>query len=281
MKTRFISAAAAIVLLALVVYMGETAIGLAVFVLALAGIREFDRALEKVGFKPVYVISYLSCLPLLYIAVSNFLPRSAIAMLGGKQAVMAALGLFVPVVLMLCFFMFSGGRYKIADVAATLLGVLYVAYLLSFVTLTRSMEKGYLYIWFIFIGAWATDTFAFFTGKALGKTKIIPSISPNKTLEGCIGGVLGCILAMVVFGRCFSNELRIPVVHMAALGLICGVVSQVSDWSASAVKRAAGIKDYGNIMPGHGGILDRLDSILFTAPAVYFYISLFITGVRI
>lgn len=281
MKTRIISAAAAIMLLALVVYMGETAIGLAVFVLALAGIREFDMALEKVGFKPVYVISYLACLPLLYIAVSNLLPWQAIVMIDGKQAVMAVLGLFVLVVLMLCFFMFSAGTYKIADVAATLLGVLYVAYLLSFVTLTRSMEKGYLYIWFIFIGAWATDTFAFFTGKALGRTKIIPSISPNKTLEGCIGGVLGCILAMVVVGRYFYGELRIPVVHLAALGLICGVVSQVSDWSASAVKRAAGIKDYGNIMPGHGGVLDRLDSILFTAPAVYFYISLFITGVRI
>ena len=280
MKTRVISATVAIILLALVVYMGETAIGLAVFVLALAGVHEFGKALEKVGFKPVYILSYISCLPLLYLAVLDLLPWTVIAVMDGKYPYVAALGLFVLVLLLLCIVMFSGGRYKIADAAVTLLGIFYIAYMLSFVTLTRSIEKGHMYIWFIFIGAWATDTFAFFTGITIGKKKIVPSISPKKTLEGYIGGVLGCIPAMVVFGRCFSGELGIPVAHLAALGFVCGVVSQLSDWSASAVKRAAGIKDYGNIMPGHGGVLDRLDSILFTAPAVYFYIIIFITGVR-
>jgi phosphatidate cytidylyltransferase len=279
MKARVVSACAAILLLAVIVYLGETAIGLAVFVLAAAGVREFNGALEKAGFKPVYVLSYLSCLPVLYLAVAGLMPWQVIAMMDGKYSDAAALCLFVLVVLASCFVMFSGGRYKIADAAVTLTGIFYVVCMLSFVTLTRSMDKGYLYIWFIFIGAWATDTFAFFTGITIGKTKIVPSISPKKTLEGCIGGVLGCMLAMVVFGRCFNDALQIPVAHLAVLGFICGVISQLSDWSASAVKRAAGLKDYGNIMPGHGGVLDRLDSILFTAPAVYFYINIFITGV--
>jgi phosphatidate cytidylyltransferase len=105
--------------------------------------------------------------------------------------------------------------------------------------------------------------------------KIVPKISPKKTLEGCIGGVAGCIIAMTLFGYFFRNELNVPLIHFAVLGLICGIISQLGDWSASAVKRAVGIKDYGNLMPGHGGVLDRVDSILFTAPAVYFYINIF------
>jgi len=152
---------------------------------------------------------------------------------------------------------------------------MYIPFLFSFFTLTRQMEAGYLYIWLILIGACATDTFAFFTGLAVGRVKIVPKISPKKTLEGCIGGVAGCVISMTVFGACFRNGMDVPLMQFAVLGFICGIISQLGDWSASAVKRAAGIKDYGNIMPGHGGVLDRIDSILFTAPAVYFYINLF------
>ena len=171
--------------------------------------------------------------------------------------------------------MFSGGKYEVKDIAVTLLGIIYIPFLFSFFTLTRRMEQGHLYIWLILIGACVTDTFAFFTGITIGRVKIVPKISPKKTLEGCIGGVAGCIIAMTLFGYFFRNELNVPLIHFAVLGLICGIISQLGDWSASAVKRAVGIKDYGNLMPGHGGVLDRVDSILFTAPAVYFYINIF------
>lgn len=295
MKTRIISAAVALVLLAGVMYLGGTAVGLAIFLLALVGIHEFYNALEKAGYKPVYFLGYLSCLTLLYPVVSSFVESGMKAMLGGTSAsaggmnalvigmsalprantlVIAAMFVFILIAVLFCIMMFSNGRYSIADIAVTLFGIAYVVFLFSFVTLTRNMEKGYLYIWLIFIGAWATDTFAYFTGVAIGKTKILPKISPKKSLEGCIGGVLGCMLAMVLFGLYFRNVLAVPVIQFAILGLLCGVISQVGDWSASAVKRAAGIKDYGNIMPGHGGVLDRLDSILFVAPVVYFYITL-------
>jgi phosphatidate cytidylyltransferase len=299
MKTRIISAAAALVLLAGVMYLGGTAVGLAIFLLALVGIYEFYNALEKSGYKPVYFLGYLSCLTLLYPVILNFTESGMKAMLGGASAsaggmnamviamspllrantlVIAAMFVFALIVVLFCLMMFSNGRYSIADIAITLFGIAYVVFLFSFVTLTRNMEKGYLYIWLIFIGAWATDTFAYFTGVAIGKTKILPKISPKKSLEGCIGGVLGCMLAMVLFGLYFRNVLAVPVIQFAILGLLCGVISQVGDWSASAVKRAAGVKDYGNIMPGHGGVLDRLDSILFVAPAVYFYINLVFWG---
>ena len=274
MKTRIISAAAAIVLLAAITYLGRPAIGIAVFVLSLVGMYEFYKALSKGGFNPVYSAGYAACLPLLYLAVSRWIP--GLSGLEGTGAALTAVaaGVFLLLVLLFCLLIFSDGKYTAADVSVTFLGILYVAFLFSFVTLTRNMGNGYLYIWLIFIGAWATDTFAYFTGVSVGKTKILPKVSPKKSLEGSIGGIVGCVLAMLLFGMFFSRILNMPLYHFAILGGICGIVSQIGDWAASAVKRSVGIKDYGNIMPGHGGVLDRLDSILFVAPAVYFYISL-------
>ncbi|HQD30328.1 MAG TPA: phosphatidate cytidylyltransferase [Clostridiales bacterium] len=274
MKTRVISAIAAILLLIAVICLGEVAIGLTVCLLATLAVREFNSALEKGGFRPVEVVSFASCVPLLYIAVSGILPSAAVVS-GSSALLAAAVFAFVLLVSLFCFMMFSDGKYGIRDVSATLLGMIYIPFLFSFVTLTRQIEAGHLYIWLIFIGASATDTFAFFTGITIGKRKIVPKISPNKTLEGCIGGVIGCIIAVVAFGAVFKNSLDVSYLHFAILGLICGIISQLGDWSASVIKRAVGIKDFGNIMPGHGGVLDRIDSILFTAPAVYFYINIF------
>jgi phosphatidate cytidylyltransferase len=279
MKTRIISGAAAIGLLALVVYLGSTAIGIAIFFLAVIGIYEFYKALSKGGFKPVYTVGFLACLPLLALALDGTVKGSGGTGSGPQGASLAltavAAGVFILVVFLFCLLIFSDGKYTVSDIAVTILGILYVVFLFSFVTMTRKMGNGYLYIWLIFIGAWVTDTFAYFTGVSIGKTKILPKVSPKKSLEGSIGGVIGCIAAMLLFGIYFKDVLNVPVYHFALLGLICGIVSQIGDWAASAVKRAVDIKDYGNIMPGHGGVLDRLDSILLVAPCVYFYISLF------
>jgi phosphatidate cytidylyltransferase len=274
MKTRIISAVVAIVLLAAVAYLGSMAIGIAVFALSVAGMYEFYKALSKGGFNPVYPAGYLACLPLLYLAFAGSMPGLS-GVIGASTALnVVAAGAFLLLVFLFCLLIFSDGKYTAADVSVTFLGIIYVAFLFSFVTLTRNMGNGYLYIWLIFIGAWATDTFAYFTGVSIGKTKILPKVSPKKSLEGSIGGVVGCILAMLLFGIFFNRILNVPLAHFAILGGICGIVSQIGDWAASAVKRSVNIKDYGNIMPGHGGVLDRLDSILFVAPAVYFYISL-------
>lgn len=278
MVTRIISGVIAIILLILVVYLGGVAIGLAVFLLALAGIHEFYKALEKGGHKPLFLLGYLSCLPLLYLALIKVPGFQQVINLQEQTLLLIAVTVFILVSVMFCFILFSDGRYTIIDIAISLFGAFYVIFLFAFVTLTRNMEKGYLYIWLIFIGAWATDTCAYFTGVTLGKTKILPKISPKKSLEGSIGGVVGCTLLMLVFGWFFKDIVQVSMVHYVILGIICGLISQIGDWSASAVKRTTGIKDFGNIMPGHGGVLDRLDSILFVAPTVYFYISLFFKG---
>ncbi len=274
MKTRIISAAAAIIMLVVIVYLGATAIGVTVSVLAFFAVREFNSALRKGGYRPVNIISVISCVPLLYIGLSGILPAELL-IIDGNAMLASALFMFILLLALFCFLLFSGGKYGIKDIAVTGFGIAYILFLFSFVTFTGQMELGYLYIWLIFIGASATDTFAYFTGITIGKTKIVPKISPKKTLEGCIGGVVGCIVAMVLFGFFFSDVIGVPVVHFAVLGLLCGIISQLGDWSASVIKRAVGIKDYGNIMPGHGGVLDRLDSILFTAPAVFLYINIF------
>lgn len=277
MKTRIISGATALALLAVIMFLGNVVLGVVVFAFALAGIHEFYSAARSGGYKPLDFLGYLLCLPLLYIALSGGkgLGIGFIDAAATPQGI--SFSIFLSMVVLFSFIVFLNAKYNLADISMTLFGIMYVAFLLSFVTLTRNMDKGYLYIWLIFIGAWATDTFAYFTGVSIGKTKILPAISPKKSLEGSIGGIIGCIAVMLLFGLFAAKYLdEIPLYHFIILGFICGIVSQVGDWAASAIKRFVKIKDYGRIMPGHGGVLDRVDSILFVAPTVYFYIRLVI-----
>lgn len=169
---------------------------------------------------------------------------------------------------------FQHGKFHLDDLAMTFTAILYIPFLISFVAQVRGMVHGEWLIWCVAIGAIITDTFCYFAGVTLGRRKLLPDVSPKKTVEGAIGGVVGCTVVMTGFGFLVPQAVRadIPWVHFLLLGLICGVISQLGDWSASAIKRSAGIKDFGKLIPGHGGILDRLDSILFVAPVVYLYL---------
>jgi phosphatidate cytidylyltransferase len=121
----------------------------------------------------------------------------------------------------------------------------------------------------VFLTAFGTDIFAYFAGSFLGRHKLCPSISPKKTVEGAIGGVVGSVLLCGVFGY---FALRGFFIHCVVIGALGGVLSQVGDLVASVIKRGAGVKDYGRLIPGHGGLLDRIDSVLFTAPLVFYYV---------
>lgn len=276
MKIRIISAAAALLLLALIMFLGREAFGAAVFIIAAAGIHEFYGAMERGGYKPVKTIGYLSCLPLLYLSFKDKFGLSSLASeFISSQGVFA--GIFLILLASFAVLVLEYDKYNIKDMAVTIMGIIYVAFLFSFIILVRNMERGDLFIWLVFAGAWATDTAAYFTGVAIGKTRILPLVSPKKSLEGSIGGVIGCIGAMLAVGLYFNTKgiyhrEGIPFYHYLILGLLCGIISQLGDWAASAIKRNAGIKDYGRLMPGHGGVLDRFDSILFVAPVIYFYL---------
>ena len=150
----------------------------------------------------------------------------------------------------------------------TIIGLIYVSLFLGHILLTSNLQLN-VGIWLIFIIAWATDTFAYFTGYFLGKNKLCPTISPKKTVEGAIGGIIGSTVSCIVFSMYFIEA---NLIYVALLGSIGSVIAQMGDLFASKIKRYIGIKDFGNIMPGHGGILDRFDSIIFVAPIVYYFL---------
>lgn len=174
------------------------------------------------------------------------------------------------------------GRMRFAEVAEVFCGVLYIT--LSFASLSllrhKTPEGGYLYL-LVFFGAWVTDTFAYFTGRFFGRHKLNPVISPKKTVEGSVGGILFCMISFVLFGVVMQYGKWHFTVHYPLLllaGLLCSVVSQAGDLITSLIKREHGVKDYGKIFPGHGGVLDRFDSVLAISPVLLILSNLTLLG---
>ncbi len=172
----------------------------------------------------------------------------------------------------LFLYVFLFPRYQADEVVSSIFSFLYAPVMLSFVYLTRQTQMGIYIVWLILISAWGCDTCAYLVGKAVGKHKIFPLLSPKKSLEGCIGGVLGAAL----IGGLYAYFWVCPAFEMPALvgifAFMCGVgalIGMVGDLAASAIKRNHNIKDYGNIIPGHGGIMDRFDSMIMTAPITF------------
>jgi len=165
-------------------------------------------------------------------------------------------------------------KVSVTDAAMVIFSVVYIPYFLTNLLYIREMESGNLLIWLPFVGAFLTDTCAYFAGVFLGKHKLCPNISPKKTIEGSVGGILGCMGACMLYGFIIQKywSVNVNYLNLAILGMIMAIVSQIGDLSASIIKRKFGIKDYGNLFPGHGGILDRLDSVIMIAPAVYLFL---------
>ena len=148
--------------------------------------------------------------------------------------------------------------------------IFYITLFILFLALIRGMENGKVLIWYVIFSAWATDVFAYFVGKYLGKHKF-SEISPKKTIEGCIGGTLGAVLVLIIYTYCINNFLNFEYsyLYIAIITVILSIISQIGDFAASTIKRYVNIKDYSELIPGHGGMLDRIDSLLFIAPFAY------------
>lgn len=262
MKTRILSAIIMLPLLALL-FIGGRLLLVACFVIGLMGVREFYHGFENLKIKPSYMVANLSILGLY--AINLFAPvpmRDQYYMFW-----------FIAVVIMSLLYLFNIENRELPEAMATLTGIFYVVFLSFHVTLVEQIGEYGILVWLIFITAFGTDSMAYFTGYAIGKHKLAPKISPKKTIEGSIGGILGSVLLCGIFGYFVVPRLLI---HCIIIGVLGGVISQFGDLTASIFKRKMGIKDYGNLIPGHGGILDRFDSVLFTAPMVYYYIMLVI-----
>lgn len=231
--------------------------------LSIAGLYEFYKAVKEKKINPISIVGYL-LLAVFYLLGNNF------------EYIMYIIVLFTVILLIIPV---VNLKYTFIDVAITLIGFLYVGILFSFIPLVNNKPSGEFLVWLIFIGSWVCDTAAYYSGKYLGKRKLCPEVSPKKTIAGSIGGLLGSALGCGVFGIIVSSYVsEVQVIHFFLIGTLCGIMGQFGDLVASSIKRYVGIKDYSNLIPGHGGILDRFDSILFNAVVVFYYLT-FVVGI--
>lgn len=272
MKTRIISSIVAVALLLAVIFSGELVFDICAFALAVIASHEFIEAGKSGGYKPYKPIIYLSTLFVLFAGVKDLI--WGVNLLKSTEFILFFAYIVTAVVLAVLVKDYE--KFTIQDAGFTLISIFYVIFMFAFLPLIRNMENGIYLIWIVFIGAWGTDTSAYFAGVSLGKHKMLPKVSPKKSYEGFFGGILGCFLLTVAFGWYLTqnNIVSFSLYHFVILGILNGLFSQLGDWIASAVKRYVDIKDYGKIMPGHGGVLDRFDSILFISPLVFLYLSL-------
>ena len=187
----------------------------------------------------------------------------------------------IVVVAALLVFVVKYPKYSANQLFSTIFGIFYIPVMISFIFKTReTIAFGQWLAWMAYVSSWGSDTCAYVVGRLFGKHKLAPVLSPKKSVEGAIGGVLGSALIGVIFGLIMSNytgKSENLIVIFAVIGGLGSVISQIGDLAASGIKRNYDIKDYGHLIPGHGGILDRYDSMIITAPIVYF-LSLYLVG---
>lgn len=271
MKTRIISGVVGILLFAAILIL-STPIALdkyypwilraAVAVLAAIGVWEILNNTKIVKNKLVS-------------GLSTLFAAGAVVLFSGNYGEKAWLAYFVFVAVLLTVSLFIHDKTSPAELAAAQAYTLFISF--SFSAVLRLLAGyGMFAFLLVFIFAWASDTFAYFTGVFLGRHKLCPALSPKKTIEGAIGGIVGCMVTVAV--ACLINDISITDTTLWALTLctpIFSIMGMVGDISASYIKRHAGIKDYGNLMPGHGGVLDRFDSVLLIAPVFYSLLQFF------
>ena len=184
---------------------------------------------------------------------------------------MALVMLFL--ILLMFVYVFSYPKYEAKDVMAIFFGMFYVAVMLSYVYQIRVLENGVYLAFLIFICSWGCDTCAYCVGVLIGKHKMAPVLSPKKSIEGAVGGVVGTALLTVIYTSVFRTQMGLDtrsIVVLAVISAVAALISMVGDLTASAIKRNYDIKDYGTLIPGHGGIMDRFDSMMITAPIIYY-----------
>lgn len=182
--------------------------------------------------------------------------------------------LFMAFLILLMFvFVFAYPKFHADQVMSAFFGFFYVAVMLSYVYQIRTLERGLYLAFLVFLCSWGCDTCAYCVGMLIGKHKMSPKLSPKKSVEGAVGGVAGAALLTALYCFIFRSPMHLErgeIVILAVIAAIAGLISMVGDLTASAIKRNYDIKDYGKLIPGHGGILDRFDSMIITAPIIYF-----------
>ncbi len=258
LKQRVITGIALVVLLIAILALGTPFVELAVALLSAVAVTELFNATRLENKKNLHMSAVVGAVCL--VAAQCF------------GAVMFNPVMFIYIVALFVIYMSNMETVKFKDVAKTFFITIYVAFMFGHIILVRNMDNGSLLIWMVLIGAFVTDTAALFGGKFFGKHKLCPKLSPKKTIEGSISGIVGCVVATLVFCVICKAGFGVYPNYLYAVLIALGssIISQLGDLSASCIKRQFGIKDYGKIMPGHGGVMDRFDSLFFVAPLVYY-----------
>lgn len=244
-----------LILVIFTIYTGGNTLNAFILFISLVGINEFYDVFKETDIRPIKHIGFIASL-LFFVMNLNILKIELNFII------------FISTILALIKIVLDE-NIKLNDVFATIFGIIYIPFFFQHIMYL----DGYKHIWLIIIISWGTDTFAYLFGNLFGRTKLSPKLSPNKTVEGSLGGILGAVVLTVIFCKVFMVP---DITKMIFLAIVCSVISQLGDLTASRIKRITGIKDYGYIIPGHGGILDRFDSILFVAPCLYYFLVLFI-----
>lgn len=253
--TRLISGIFLLLIAFLTIGKGGYVLFFTLLAVSIIGMNEFYRAskVHKDGFSVLEIVAY----------VGAILYEISLLWMGGKYSEES---IMLVLILIMCVYVFAYPKFETEQIMAAMFGFLYVAVMLSYVFKTRMLSNGVYDVWLIFLCSWGCDTCAYCAGMLFGKHKMAPVLSPKKSIEGAVGGVVGAMLLGAAYAAVTNGVIWV-------YAMICGVgalISMVGDLAASAVKRQTGIKDYGTLIPGHGGILDRFDSVIFTAPVIYF-----------
>lgn len=250
-----------------------------VAVFCIIGAQEFYSAVRRQGAMPSDVLGLVACVLFEFVAWRW----------GGNRLIPYLPALLSLLLLTMLLVELVKKEHKpILNIGATLLGALYVGWLSSFLILLHGLDvpivhppiagtsRGEWLVLFVTAVTWIGDTGGLFVGSWLGRHKLAPEISPNKTWEGAVGSVGSALTVAVLLGY----WIHFPIIHAVILGVLLGVFGLVGDLCESSLKRELGVKDFGALLPGHGGVLDRIDSVLFTAPLAYYYITVILPGHR-
>lgn len=234
-------------------------------VIAMLGMQEYFNAISK-DSKPVKWIGYLLCL---FIAFIHIIP--IYVPIGDVLTIM------IPTILLILFLqvILTNMKTSFKDVAYTLFGIVYVIGCISFIALLRGLDNGKVLIWYAIISAWGTDTFAYLIGKKFGKHKL-SKISPKKSIEGAVAGTIGATVIALLYTLAMNNIYNFEYSYIFILisTIVLSIIGQIGDFAASSIKRYVNVKDYSNLIPGHGGMLDRIDSLMFLTPFAYILFSI-------
>ena len=228
---------------------------------AIICMREYFYVTEKVSH-PMKIVGYLSTIIIALVSIFS------------EKTIMEILLFGIPIIMLILFtkVIITNMKTTFKDVAYTLVGIFYITFFIMFLSFIRGLDNGLIILGYTLIIAWSTDIFAYLTGRKIGKHKF-SKVSPKKTIEGCVGGIIGAVVVGLIYTYIISvyYDLGISNIYLWAIPVsaILSIISQIGDFTASSIKRFADVKDYGNLLPGHGGMLDRIDSVIFIAPFVY------------